>query len=356
MHNIAAIQGLRAAAALAVAAVHFNQIWVWLSGLNDAPLVLSPLASGVDLFFLISGFVMVISSESLYGSPDAARQFMARRLARIVLPYWVATFIAIPLMQLPFTWDQLAASLLFIPWPNVSGAIVPMFGVGWTLNFEMFFYVLFALALLGPRERVVPAVCAVLAAMVGSGALGMPAPPWLKFLSDPIVLEFAIGMGVALAWRRNIALPAWLRVLLIVAGIGAVWLSAQTMPPSHWRVISWGLPAAAVLTGAVLGPPPPLGSLTRPIVALGDASYSIYLLHGLVGAALMRLWEFPSMHRVKLETAIAIAALVTIALSLASYRWLERPSTSALKRLAAFTGNPRTSATKLAEELQESDR
>jgi len=96
--------------------------------------------------------------------------------------------------------------------------VVPLFGVGWTLNFEMFFYALFALALLGPRWTVVPGVIAVLTAMVITNALGLPAPPWLKFLSDPIVLEFAFGMLVALAYRRNVALPVWLRALMIVTG------------------------------------------------------------------------------------------------------------------------------------------
>jgi hypothetical protein len=122
----------------------------------------------------------------------------------------MATLIAIPLMTLPFTWDQLATSLLFIPYPNSGGAVVPLFGVGWTLNFEMFFYALFALALFGPRWSVVPGVIAVLTAMVITNAFGMPAPSWLKFLSDPIVLEFAFGMLVALAYRRNVALPVWL--------------------------------------------------------------------------------------------------------------------------------------------------
>src|SRR5439155_11969105 len=118
-------------------------------------------------------------------------------------------------------------------------------------------------ALFGPRWSVVPVVGSVLAAMVVTGALGLFAAPWLRFLSDPIVLEFAMGMTVALAYRRNVALPFWVRVLLIVVGGSAFWFSAEHMPPSHWRVILWGLPALMMLAGAVLGPPPPAGRLTR---------------------------------------------------------------------------------------------
>jgi exopolysaccharide production protein ExoZ len=209
--------------------------------------------------------------------------------------------------------------------------VVPLFGVGWTLNFEMFFYALFALALFGPRWSVVPGVIAVLTAMVITNALGLPAPPWLKFLSDPIVLEFAFGMLVALAYRRNVALPVWLRALMIVTGAIAVWFTAATMPPSHWRVIVWGLPEAVVVAGAVLGPPPPASRLTQLKTTLGDASYSIYLLHGLVGAALMRLWPYLT-HRISLELAVAGAFFAMMVLSVGSYKLLERPATAAIKR------------------------
>jgi exopolysaccharide production protein ExoZ len=331
MQTIVAIQALRAVAALAVAAVHFNQVGVWLAGGGDAPLALYSLASGVDLFFVISGFVMVYSSEGLYGRPDAPWQFMARRLARIVAPYWLATVVAIPLMQLPFTWDQFVKSLLFIPYPIASGAVVPLFGVGWTLNFEMFFYALFALALFGPRWSVVPAVCTVLVAMVAAGEFGLSGPAWWQFLSDPIVLEFAMGMMVAVAYRRKVALPFWLRAALIVAGASAIWLSQEHMPPSHWRALLWGLPALMILAGAVLGPPPAPSRLTRLAIVLGDASYAMYLLHGLVSAALMRGWSL--LHWIPLPAALVLTYLGAIVLSIAAHRLLERPATVALKRM-----------------------
>lgn len=331
--TIVAVQALRALAALAVAAVHFEQVGLWLQGDHRTPLALNSLAAGVDLFFAISGFVMVYSSDAFYGRPDAPRMFIVSRLARIVPLYWVATLVAIPLMDLPFTWGRLAGSLLFVPFPNAEGQIVPLLGVGWTLDFEMFFYMLFALALFAPRRWLVPGMSATLAAVVMLGAMGLGGPVWWRFVSDPIVLEFVFGMLIALAYRRGAALPVWLRLALIAGGAAAVWFSLELMPPSGLRAVRWGLPTAAILAGAVLGPPPPTGRLRAVVVTLGDASYSLYLLHGLCSAVLFRAWPSPLVHQVAVPTAMISTYLATILLSVAAHRFLEQPATSAIRCL-----------------------
>src|ERR1700730_16181483 len=142
MRAIVSVQALRAIAALAVVLCHADQIHRWLLGLKD-PYPLEQLASGVDLFFVISGFVMVYSSRDLFAVKGAARTFFTRRVARIVPPYWAVMVIAIPLMALPSDWRSLLGSYLFIPYRAPGDNIVPVYGVGWTLNFEMFFYALF---------------------------------------------------------------------------------------------------------------------------------------------------------------------------------------------------------------------
>ena len=118
-----------------------------MTGHADDPIPLYSLASGVDLFFVISGFIMVYSSEDLFGARGAWRTFLTRRLVRIVPLYWLTTAITIPLMSLTVDWQSLLGSYFFIPYRAPSNAIVPLHGVGWTLNLEMFFYVIFAAAI-----------------------------------------------------------------------------------------------------------------------------------------------------------------------------------------------------------------
>jgi exopolysaccharide production protein ExoZ len=93
--SLLSIQILRAVAALAVCGVHFDQMTLMLAGHSNDPIPLYPLAAGVDLFFVISGFVMVYSSEPLFGRSGSPKEFLVRRLARIVPLYWLTMTIGI---------------------------------------------------------------------------------------------------------------------------------------------------------------------------------------------------------------------------------------------------------------------
>src|SRR5437868_1125904 len=193
MRTIVSVQALRAIAALAVALCHFNVVSVWLAGLNG-PFLLGQLASGVDLFFVISGFVMVYSCGDLYAVNGGAVTFLTRRAARVVPLYWLATLVAVPLMSLPSDWGSLVGSFLFFPFRAAAGNILPVYGVGWTLNFEMYFYALFSVVIFLRRTIAVPVLCIILCAIVLLGHLLQPTLARLQFWSDPIILEFGFGM------------------------------------------------------------------------------------------------------------------------------------------------------------------
>ena len=138
-NNLGMVQALRAAAAIAVTLVHFNWLYLAIIGKFGDREFLYPLAAGVDVFFVISGFIMVYSSEKLFGEPGAPRIFLARRIARIVPIYWVTTAVDVWIENKAFDLQYVLKSFFFIPYAQPSGQIVPVFGVGWTLNFEMFF-------------------------------------------------------------------------------------------------------------------------------------------------------------------------------------------------------------------------
>lgn len=152
------IQSLRLVAALLVVITHStfytherlnSNIEVWRTG-----------AIGVDIFFLISGFVMLITADRFIISKHGWKEFAARRLLRIAPMYWLATtvklltMLAIPSAVLHAKLDigNVILSYFFLPSRNIDGQFAPLLGVGWTLVFEMFFYALFASALFFPGK------------------------------------------------------------------------------------------------------------------------------------------------------------------------------------------------------------
>jgi exopolysaccharide production protein ExoZ len=114
---------------------------------------------GVDVFFAISGFVMVLVTAGSWGRSGAAEPFLIRRLIRVVPPYWMSTaFKVLLLLAMP----TLALSTVLTPWHVISSflfipdsALGPVVMVGWTLCFEMLFYLLFAGVLLMRGQPVV---------------------------------------------------------------------------------------------------------------------------------------------------------------------------------------------------------
>jgi exopolysaccharide production protein ExoZ len=181
----ASIQILRAVAALAITvhhAMHEADLAARKSGGTFDWQFRLPLEAGVDLFFVISGFVMVHASRHMFGTPTSIMPFLRRRLARIAPIYWLTTLLFLMLSYSglspatrPFpTADEIAATFLFIPYARPDGYIQPVYGLGWTLNYEMFFYLLFALLLPWPREKAVPALVVVLMILVAAGQMIPP--------------------------------------------------------------------------------------------------------------------------------------------------------------------------------------
>ncbi len=339
MTPLPSIQILRALAALAVAYGHAGNDLMRLTGGIGAPLQgLS--GAGVDLFFVISGFVMVLSSAPLFGTPGGAGVFLRRRLARIVPLYWATTTLFLAVMVLVpgavradgASLADIVRSFLFVPYLRAdTGLIQPLYSLGWTLNYEMFFYVLFAAGLALTMARGAAAVAGVLVLIVGAGAVFVPEVAALRFWSDPIMLEFALGMGIGLAHVRGVVVS---RAAAVAAGCAALaafgWANQGGVLPIGWaRFYGAGLPMAVLVAAVALAPAVPLLSLFKPLVALGDASYALYLIHPMVIRPLVLVWERAGWGGTALFIVAALAASATVALVI--FRWLERPVTRALQ-------------------------
>ncbi len=315
------IQALRALAALAVVAYHALQ---WADGGFDVG------RAGVDVFFVISGFIMWHVTA---GRAVAPLDFLWRRATRVAPLYWLATLgvLAVALARPDFLpevrpgWAHLALSLAFIPHIDPRGLPFPTLPPGWTLTYEAAFYLIFAAALAAPRPWRGRLVTGALAAATAFGFL-VPEP--FYFLgANPMLLQFAAGVGLGLAVEHR-ALPksALAGAALIVAALG-LWVAGQTggMFTELWRPLLWGLPALLTVAGGLTlelrpGARPAPPRTARLITTLGDASYATYLLH-LPATALVahtlgwgRPWLF-------LPAAMA-ASLIA---GLAARAWVEKP-------------------------------
>lgn len=339
------IQVGRALAALAVVVVHSRTV---ADGIDLTPYrhgLGSFGQAGVDLFFVISGFIL---SMVLDRRPSTST-FVGRRLARIVPCYWVFTIAALVVgiveaAPLPGP-ARLARSLLILP-----QADMPVLGVGWSLEHEVIFYTIAALLLAVRRVAWLFPVMASLS--IASVAVHLFAPRQVDAGQDFHLLSLyhvQFFLGVAL-YRYRTTLARWRSRWLPIVGImlfpvtGAVLqLLYQTIVPAQpagWlgivRVTLWGLSSALVLTGLLAWedrrPAACRTKLVRACTAIGDASYTLYLSHpiilALVGHGLRTIWPagWPAV------VAQAIAAGAAIGFALLFYRFCEQPLLARLGR------------------------
>jgi exopolysaccharide production protein ExoZ len=340
--TIVSIQFLRALAAIGVVVSHFQFDLSRAIGTEAPHPELYLGNAGVDLFFVISGFVMVYASERLFAHPNGPLTFFAHRLIRIVPLYWLATAIyvliahVLPAYQMEITFDAVLRSLFFIPYLRAEGVVQPIVGQGWTLNYEMFFYSLFAFAIFYPRGTAVAVTSLALVGIVVAGLVFAPSPVVLAFWCDPIVLEFVLGMLLAVAHRQGLRLPSFACLALAIAGAGLFFILANYGPNGPtWRLLTWGMPGVLVVAGATLGEFSPVGSIWRALAIVGDASYALYLFHSF---PVRVVTQFVRWSRIEITDVywllLAVAVTGAIVMAIVLHYAIERPVTRALRRRA----------------------
>jgi exopolysaccharide production protein ExoZ len=246
---------------------------------------------GVDVFFAISGFIMLVTT---WDKPITPMEFIGHRIRRVVPLYWTATLVMVGaaiiaphlFKTLQFDAVSLLKSLFFIPYNSLSfpGTIFPLLTPGWTLDYEMFFYALFAISLLVGRRLRLPLVIGALCLLVIGGYVLHPSNIPAQVYTSPRLLEFAAGMI-----------------------LGRLWVTKKHAPNKR------NVPL---------------------LTTLGDSSYSIYLTHIFTLGALRIVW-------VRLVPAATMtSSIMLMAVSLAAsatagwlcYRLIERPLTKLISR------------------------
>ena len=266
--------------------------------LNDSFGIYTQGARGVALFFVISGFVMVISTSRAGQVTYDWRRFVLRRLARIVPLYWFATSVKVLtiilaaslVLHAQFDLGNIIKSYFFIPSRNPGGEIQPLLGVGWTLVYELFFYLLFALALFLRRDPFVFTTLIMFSLSV-IGLFRTPAWPDLAyFLVDSIVLDFVMGMIIAKIVLSKKQFSPLLMAGLMLAGLfllfqpfGLLNFILDNSPLGAITNFVVGVISFFVIWGAVELEDRYGQYVPSMILFLGAGSYSLYLMHPMIG-------------------------------------------------------------------------
>ncbi|WP_274631332.1 acyltransferase family protein [Arvimicrobium flavum] len=321
MNRLHGIQYLRAVAAIAVVVFHAAER-------TGGHFVIG--AAGVDVFFVISGFIMWVISER---RPTTPARFMRDRLQRIAPVYWVATGIMIAgalaglFPNLKLTLGHILGSLFFIPHQSPSnGQVWPVLVQGWTLNYEIFFYVVFAACLLLPSRFRLAGLALVLLGLAGVGFVQDSGNPIVATYTDPIILEFLLGALVGKLWLDGrIPLPATGTVLIVAALLGFAIVGTTHV---GFGPLSFGPLAAALLIGVLALEKAGAVRHLRPMLYLGDASYSIYLFHTFAISVVAKLAALLAMPA---AAAMILAVVAGVTIGTAAYEMLEKPMIAVFK-------------------------
>jgi len=348
MPQLRSIQYLRALAALMVVACHVIQLQAAAPGsaLYQASLAG---AAGVDMFFVISGFVMALVCRR---EPNASA-FLRDRLIRIAPLYWLCTLLrlagalAASRVRLgpPVEIGHVLTSFAFLPYRDAFGRISPLVTQGWTLQYEMFFYLIVAAGLRFAPRRVMAVATAILVGLTALGAL-MLAPSAtsagiLSIYVDPMLLEFVAGMAIGSLWNaRRLPSPGVGAALIALGGGGLIAAAMAGSAFEPLRLLAWGGPCALIVLGCVALEAGGRMPNIRFLGATGDASYSLYLTHSSVMFGLAGLRpDLPLGSPGVLAFALALIGACVGAAHIV-HRWVDAPIQAALRGLTKRRAAP----------------
>jgi exopolysaccharide production protein ExoZ len=339
--QLLSIQYLRAFAAISVIFHHAREQFPGFEAIFPSNIG----SAGVDIFFTISGFIMVFITAT--GDRSAPR-FIWNRILRIVPLYWLYTIMTALLYLIAsglfrsngLSFEHLILSLLFIPHQNPGDPLTlsPLVKLGWTLNYEMFFYVVFAISMfVNYSKRVLfTFLFLLLLALIGACQFAW-IPMAAQFYFADIILEFAAGMLLCQIYKLGKLQPIIFIEVSLITLIVFVMLINTSPEVLNFRSFRFGIPAALIVAGMLTFEK--YLSKSKLLLLIGNASYSIYLSHIMVIALLRYLYP-----RLGLPTAGLFSTLVFVSISIfmgslggiISYFLIEKPLIKLSRSISKF--------------------
>lgn len=309
----ASLQVLRAVAAISVVCHHvlravtiklpkeFPNLDIPVPAVLQHPRLIELGSFGVDLFFVLSGFLMVYISEPYRTGRQTIGHFIVHRIIRIWPLYVLATLAALApsIMNAAHSGTRVydlqdfrLLGLVFVPSFDTQGLLQPILGVGWTLQYEALFYLCFAVTLLFLRQYLLLGLTGLLTVLYLFGSALPSTSVAGAFLSNGIIFEFLYGAAIASTLLSGRTIPQKYGVVALTVGVVALFACVGVSDESPYRLFARGIPAALMLIGMI--------SLERAVawptvlLRLGDASYSIYLVQILVIYRIVRRVLMPT--------------------------------------------------------------
>lgn len=341
-NKLANIQSLRGIAALLVVFTHLPAMEAKHGGEQILPHFFRFGISGVDLFFVISGFIMVYVTWGQTESIKNSLKFLFARLTRIYPIYWLIALLVLGAWVFRpslISFDPAQTSLVksFLLWPDQT---LPMLKVAWTLVHELYFYLIFALVLLLPMRWRLTALSVWIGLVILGNQLGWGQfSPETALITHPLSVEFFLGAVTGWVFKRFGAYGGWPVFLVgcLLWGVGIYLLSTRFAPdgfPTDWeRVLYFGLPGVLILYG-VASIEAHGFRFPRWSSIFGDWSYSLYLSHILSLSVVGVLWRAFARPGV-VDNIIAIILMLVGSILVSAIFWyvFEKPALSFFKKL-----------------------
>lgn len=363
------IQFLRAVAAIMVAYAHsIDLTGTFAKSKQDTYQYWSKIGcAGVDLFFVISGFIITLIASRYTGAKQGI-QFLKKRFFRINPLYYIASLLYLGVTVLrywsagvtyaktPEDWiDAIIDTIFIIPLSGPGIDYKAFLMIGWTLAFEWLFYLLFFMVILSRAKKKIVLLSAIILALVALRYI-FPLVDFRKtFITNPMMLEFLSGVLICRIYQICKTIPTIIPALLIFAGIGWFVCVIFFNYENIWEILPifgngilslkrfflWGIPSAFIMAGCLFFENNGKGNSLwgKKLILLGDASYAIYLMHMSIYGLLEVLYRKTGFW-LNPDFSIIVQWVLAVYVGVLFYKWVEKPLLHHLQKPAIPPGQP----------------
>ena len=303
--------------------------------------------AGVDLFFVISGFIIHFTSKNYLNNPSKLKEYLKKRFIRVYPIYWIITTILFISSWLIV--EILDKNIFSIGYPNTLIAYIQTYlllplhfainPVTWTLSYELFFYLCFAILIISKRLWIIPAL--ILAVSFYNIFINIPEIVEVKlnyfnFIFSGYNFEFMFGFLIYPLYEK-IKLSNIISVILLIISISIIALFGYDIGDydSYKRVLTFGLPSGLILLSLLNLENNNAISFPKITLTLGDASYALYLIHFPMMLLMNKIpqilgYNFSAIQEVWYSYFIIISMVIS---SMYVHKWIEMPVAKKLNSL-----------------------